>query len=387
MNRYLRVHAKIDLDAIYNNIQAVRQKIGEDVSLFAVIKADAYGHGAVPVGLHIQDLVDGYAVAIVEEGVELRKSGIQKNIIILGYTDPTQYAAILRYGMEQTVYAYDMAKRLSDLAVAMGSIAKIHIKLDTGMGRLGFLPNEQSIEAIKDISRLPNICIEGLYTHFAKADMEDREYTDNQLNTFISFAKQLEAAGVPIHVKHAANSAAIMDYPESYFDQVRCGIVTYGLYPSKEIEQQHLNITPAMELKTHIVAVKEVPEGTSIGYGGTYVTKGVRRIATIPVGYGDGYPRSLSNKGRVLIRGQSAPIVGRICMDQFMVDITDILDAREGDTVVLVGKDGDAILPVEEVADIAGSFNYEFCCNIGRRIPRVYYKNGRYDKVVHYLKW
>lgn len=385
MQNYLRVYAKIDLDAICGNIRAVRSKIGDGVRLMAVIKADAYGHGAVPVGLALQDLVDGFAIAVVEEGVVLRQNGIHKPMLILGYTDSYQYPDVIRNDIAQTIYSYEMAEQLSQIAVAMGAVAKIHIKVDTGMGRIGFLPDEASVEEVKRIAALPNLEIEGLFTHFAKADMVGREYTQKQFERFCWFSRQLVSAGIRIPVQHVANSAAIMDYEETYLDQVRSGIITYGMYPSEEVDFSHLAITPAMELKSHVIHVKEVPAGTSIGYGGTYVTERTSRIATIPVGYGDGFPRSLSNKGRVLIRGEFAPIVGRVCMDQFMVDITHLPQVEKGDVVTLMGKDKEKQLTVEEVAGLAGSFNYEFCCDVGRRVPRVYYKNGKYDRTVNYL--
>ena len=385
MNKYLRVYAKVDLDAIYQNIKNIRKKIGNDVKLLGVIKADAYGHGAAQVGDHIQDIVDGFAIAVVEEGMELRRAGIRKPILILGHTSPCQYPELLKHEIAQTVYDFEMAETLSKMAVALNTTAKVHIKVDTGMGRIGFLPNEESIAVVKQIQKLPNIEIEGVFTHFAKADMKGREYTKQQFACFLAFTKRLEEEGISNLMKHVANSAAIMDYPETYLDQVRSGIVTYGMYPSEEVNKENLEIYPAMEIKTNVVHVKEVPEGTSIGYGGTYVTKGTTKIATIPVGYGDGFPRQLSNKGRVLIKGQSAPIIGRICMDQFMVDVTAIPGVAKGDEVTLVGRDQDAFLSVEEVAEASGSFNYEFCCDVGRRIPRVYYRNGEYYKTVDYF--
>ena len=385
MENYLRVYAKVDLDAIYQNIENIRHKIGNDVKLLGVIKADAYGHGAAEVGLHIQNLVDGFAIAVVEEGMVLRRCGIKKPLLILGYTSPNQYPELFKNDISQTVYDYEMAYELSKIAVALNETAKVHIKVDTGMGRIGFLPNEESVKEIVRISQLPNIQIEGIFTHFAKADMVGRGYTNQQFETFLAFAEELEKNGITNLIKHVANSAAIMDYEETYLDMVRSGIITYGLYPSEEVCKEHLELHPAMEIKTNVVHVKEVPKGTSIGYGGTYVTKDVTKIATIPVGYGDGYPRQLSNKGRVLINGQFAPIIGRICMDQFMVDVTHIDEVKKGDVVTLVGRDGDAFLSVEEVAQDSMSFNYEFCCDVGRRIPRVYYRDGAYYKTVDYF--
>lgn len=386
MKKYIRVYAKVDLDVIYQNALAVRKKIGDDVGLMAVVKADAYGHGAVPIASHLNTIVDGFCLALVEEAVILRRKGISKPLLLLGYSDPYQYPEILKYGISQTVYSYEMAESLSLAAVALNTVAKVHIKLDTGMGRIGFLPDEDSIAEIKRIAELPNILIEGIYTHFSKADEQDREFTKQQMEQFSQFVSKVEKEGISIPFKHAANSAAIMEYPDTYLNQVRAGIVLYGLYPSDEVHKEQLLLTPALELKSHIIHIKELPKGSPIGYGGTYVTeREITRVATVPVGYGDGYPRSLSNKGNVLIGGQKAPIIGRICMDQFMVDVTDIEKAHIGSVVTLVGTDGDVSLPVEEVAELSGSFNYEFCCDIGRRIPRVYYRDGKYYKTISYL--
>lgn len=386
MKRYERVYAKIDLDAITDNMKHIREKLPEGVNLFAVVKADAYGHGAVPVASALQDIVDGYCLALVEEAVILRQKGISKPLLLLGYTDPYQYHEILKYDISQTVFSYEMAKELSKAAVASHAVARVHIKLDTGMGRIGFLINEESVNEVKKIAELPNLLIEGIFSHFSTADEEDLTYTKEQFAKFNWFVNELDKAQISIPLKHIANSAGIMEYPESYMNMVRAGIITYGLYPSEEVHKEKLLLTPALELKSHIIHVKEVPEHTSIGYGRTFITtRPLTKVATVPVGYGDGYPRSLSNKGRVLINGQSAPIIGRVCMDQFMVDVTDIDKVSEGDVVTLVGRDGGNMLSVEEVADASGSFNYEFCCDIGRRVPRVYYRDGKYYKTVNYF--
>ena len=387
MDNYKRVYAKIDLDAIRHNIAMVREKVGNEVRVLAVIKADAYGHGAVEVGKHVEDLVDGFALAVIEEAIVLRKAGLSKSMLLLGYTNEVNYPDLLEYDVAQTVYSFEMAQKLSDCAVKHGKTANIHIKVDTGMGRIGFLPNEDSVAEVVRISQLPNLVIEGLFTHFSKADMagEGQEYTREQFEKYQWFSKALDDAGVVVQIHHVANSAGIMEYPDTYLDQVRSGIITYGLYPSDEVDERHLDIRPAMELKSHIVHIKEVPAGYAIGYGGTYVTKDVTRIATIPVGYGDGYPRSLSNKGSVIVNGVLVPIIGRVCMDQFMIDVTNVPDASIGQEVTLMGKEGNAIYSCEEISSLAGSFNYEFCCDVGRRIPRVYYKDGEYYKTVDYF--
>ncbi len=388
MEEYLRVFAKIDLDVIYNNLVNVRAKLKSDTKLMAVIKANAYGHGANMVARHVEDIVDQFAVAIIDEARELRRSGIKKPILILGYTDESQYKELVELDVAATIYSYEQAKRLSDVAVSIGKKAKVHIKIDTGMRRIGFLVNDDSVSDIEKIDKLPNLVMDGIFTHLSKADMagdDNISFTKAQFDGLMYMIDELSKRGVTFNIRHCANSAGIMDFPEYQLDMVRSGIITYGLYPSDELDASHIDINPAMELKSHVIHIKEINKGDSIGYGGTYVADDVRKIATIPVGYGDGYLRSLSNKGIVLIRGKRAPIVGRVCMDQFMVDVTDIPDIEIKDEVTLFGRDGDEFLPVDEVANLAGSFNYEFCCDVGLRIPRIYHVNGREDVVISYI--
>ncbi|MBS5934024.1 MAG: alanine racemase [Clostridiales bacterium] len=377
MNEYYRVEARINLDAICNNIDEVRRNINDNTKIMAVIKADGYGHGAVALATALKDKVDAYGIAIIEEGIELRLAGFEKPILILGFTPHQQYEDLLKYDISQTVFQYDMAKRLSDIAVSLGKQAKIHIKIDTGMTRIGFKDTVESIQIIKEISKLPNLIIEGLFTHFACADESDKTSVRKQLSRFLVFADKLEKEGIHIPVKHVSNSASIIDLPEANLDMVRSGIVTYGMYPSDEVNKNSLMLQPALTLKSNVVYVKEVEAGTGISYNSTYITEHDSVIATIPVGYADGYPRQLSSKGRVLIHGKSAPIVGRVCMDQFMVDVTNIPDVKEGDMVTLIGRDGDESISIEEVANLVGSFNYELVCDIGKRVPRVYYKEGK----------
>lgn len=377
MNEYYRVEARINLDAICNNIDEVRRNINANTKIMAVIKADGYGHGAVALATALKDKVDAYGVAIIEEGIELRRAGFEKPILILGFTPHEQYEDLVKYDIMQTVFQYDMAKRLSDIAVSLGKQAKVHIKVDTGMTRIGFKDTDESIQIIKEINKLPNIVIDGLFTHFACADEADKTSARKQFSRYLAFADKLEKEGIQIPVKHVSNSASIIDLPEANLDMVRSGISTYGMYPSNEVNKKKLLLQPAMAIISNIVYVKNVEAGTGISYNSTYVTKKDSVIATIPVGYGDGYPRSLSSKGRVLIHGKSAPIVGRVCMDQFMVDVTDIPDVKEGDTVTLIGQDGAESITIEEVANLAGSFNYELVCDIGKRVPRVYYKEGK----------
>ena len=373
MNQYYRVHAVIDLDAICHNIQEVKRVVGEGVKVMPVIKADGYGHGAVPIAKELNKIgVDAFAVAILEEGITLRNNGIKKPILILGYTSEYQYSSLIQYEIEPTVFCYDMAESLSKIAQALGKVAKIHIKLDTGMNRIGFKPTKESVEIVEKISKLPNIKIEGIFTHFACADEADKTSAYEQERKYDQFIQWLEEKDIYIPIKHVSNSASIIDLDGFRKDMVRSGIITYGLYPSEEVSKDVLDLKPAMELKTHIVYIKEVEAGEGISYNHTYVTDKKTKIATIPVGYADGYPRALSSKGRVLIRGQYAPIIGRICMDQMMVDVTDIPDVQVEDVVTLVGTDGDENITIEEIANPAARFDYEMLCDISSRVTRVY---------------
>jgi len=377
MKDYYRVQADINLDAIYDNIKNTRKIIKEGTKIMAVIKADGYGHGAVAIAKTIDDIVDAYGVAILEEAIELRKMGIKKDILILGVSSKEQYKTIVEYDIIQTTFDLGMAKCLNEEAKKQGKIAKVHIKLDTGMTRIGFKDNDESIEIIKEISKLDNIIIDGIFTHFACADESDKKSANKQFERFINFNKKLEEEGIMVNCKHISNSAGIIDMPQVNLDMVRSGISTYGLYPSNEVNKDNLVLKPAMTIKTRITFVKDVDEGVGVSYNSTYVTKKKTKIATIPVGYADGYPRQLSSKGRVLIHGKSVSIIGRICMDQFMVDVSDIDDVKVGDEVTLVGRDGNEFISVEELSSLAGSFNYEFVCDIGKRIPRVYYRHGK----------
>ncbi len=376
MRKYFRIQARVNLDAIYNNLENTRRKLNKDTKLMAIIKADGYGHGAIPIAWTVDSIVDAYGVAIIEEAVELREAGVTKPILILGHTSVEEFAQVIQYDIIQTVYNTQMAEELSQVALSMNKNVKVHLKLDTGMSRIGFKDNDDSVEQIRKISSLPGIEITGLFTHFASADMKDKTSAINQYKRYETFVKKLEQVGVYPEVKHVSNSAAIVDLPDTYLNMVRSGITTYGLYPSEEVKKENLVLYPAMELLSKVIHVKEVEPGTGIGYGSTYVAKDKIRVATIPVGYADGYPRALSNKGYVLIRGKKAPILGRICMDQFMVDVTKIPETKYGDDVVLVGTDGDEKITVEELADMAYSFNYEFVCDISKRVPRVYVRNG-----------
>lgn len=374
-----RVHADIDLDAILHNMEQMHRLIDPHTQMIAVIKTDGYGHGAIPIAREFEsvDYVYGYAVATEEEALALRADDIKKPILILGYTFPEQYEALLRAEISPAIFTLESAKLLSETAVQLNVTAHIHIKLDTGMGRVGFLVSEESADVIAQISKLPHMMIEGMFTHFAKADEKDKSSANKQLAEYHHMVDMLRSRGVEIPLKHCSNSAGILDLPQANLDLVRAGITLYGLHPSDEVHLERMEMQPVLSLKSRVVHVKRLPAGYGISYGATYVTPSERVIATIPVGYGDGYARSLSNCGDVLIRGKRAPICGRVCMDQFMVDVTDIPDVCVGDTVTLIGRDGEEQITLEELGEKSGRFNYEFACDLGKRIPRVFYKNGR----------
>ncbi len=373
---YYRVQANINLDAIYENVQNAKKLLSDGTKLMAIIKADAYGHGAVPVAETIEELVDAYGIAILEEGIELRKAGFQKPMLILGYTAPEQYPDMIKYDISTAVFTLEMAEKLQECAAKDNKTAKIHIKLDTGMSRIGFSISEQSLEDVKKIANMPNLKIEGCFSHFARMDEADKTKAMEQFRKFQEFTGQMERAGIHIPVKHISNSAGIMEEPAVHLDMVRDGICLYGLYPSEEVHKERLSLRPAMELKAFVSYVKELPAGVEIGYGGTYTTESTMKVATIPVGYADGYPRCLSGIGYVLIHGQRARILGRVCMDQFMVDVTQIPGVRVGTEVTLFGRDGEENLSIEEISGMSHSFNYEFVCDVGKRVPRVYYRHG-----------
>lgn len=374
MNRPSRIYATIDLDAVTWNLENMKKNISEDTKIIAVLKADAYGHGAVPIAQHIESLpyIWGMAVACVEEGIELREAGIKKPILILGYTFAEDYPTIIEHDMRPAVFTFEMAQHLSDAAVKMNQTAKIHIKIDTGMGRIGYRDMDEAVPEILKISKLPQIEIEGIFTHFARADENETTPAYIQLEKFQKFIQKLEENGLSIPMKHCSNSAGIIRMKEANMNAVRAGIILYGLYPSDEVEKEPVPLRPVMELKTHISYLKTVEKGTAISYGGTFVTKKETKVATIPVGYADGYCRGLSNKGYVLIHGKKAPIIGRVCMDQFMVDVTEIKDAKILDEVTLLGRDGKEKITLEELGNISGRFNYEFACCISKRVPRIY---------------
>jgi len=369
-----RVYAKIDLDALRYNMESMHRNVKEDTKFIAVIKTDAYGHGALPVAKAIEDLpyLWGYAVATVDEANALIENGRKKPILILGISFFEQYHDIVEKHIRPAVCDYEVAKALSDIAVDMNETVHIHIPIDTGMSRIGFQVTEETAQTIEEIAKLPNVEVEGIFTHFAKADEADKLPTKEQIARFRKIIDMVEERGIHIPLKHCSNSAGIIEFPEANMNLVRAGVTMYGMWPSDEVRRDVVSLRPVMSLKSHISFIKLLEPGRQISYGGTYTTKEPRKIATIPVGYGDGYARSLSNKGYVLIRGQRAYICGRVCMDQFMVDVTDIEGVKEGDKVTLLGRDGEECITMEDLGDLSGRFNYEFACLINQRVPRVY---------------
>lgn len=374
-----RIQADIDLDAFRFNLDSIKKNINENTQIITVLKADGYGHGAVPLAKEAEkeEQVWGIAVATVEEALELRRGGIKKPLLILGYTYQEDYDLIAAEELRPTVFKLSMAQELSRAALRKNKTVKIHIKIDTGMSRIGYRDLEKSVPEILEISRLPGLEIEGLFTHFARADEKETTPAYQQLEKYQAFQKALKEAGLKIPLCHCSNSAGIIRMPEANMDAVRAGIILYGLYPSEEVEKEPVPLKPLMTLKSHIAYIKTLEPGVQISYGGTYTTQKETRVATIPVGYADGYARSLSNKGWVLIRGKKAPILGRVCMDQFMVDVTDIPEVRELDEVILLGKSGDQQITMEELGELSGRFNYEFACCISKRVPRIYFKGGK----------
>ncbi len=380
LETYVRVYAEVDLDAIRYNMEQMKANIAAETKMIGVIKADGYGHGSVPIARELEPLpyLSGFATATFEEAVILRKSGIKKPILILGYTFPYCYEEMIRLQIRPALFRQDSAQQLSEAATAAGGEALVHIKVDTGMSRIGIRPDDEGLRFIKEVMALPSIRIEGIFTHFAKADMTDMSGAKRQRELFYSFTERVrKELGLQIPVRHCSNSAGIIRMPEANMDVVRAGITIYGLWPSDEVERDIVDLKPAMSLRSHIVYIKEMEEGDQISYGGTFTAKAGMRVATIPVGYADGYPRTLSNKGCVLIHGKRARILGRVCMDQMMVDVPEIPQAREGDMVTLLGTDERETLSAEYLGDLSGRFNYELVCDISKRVPRVYKKGGQ----------
>lgn len=372
----------IDLDAIRHNIRAVKQRANAPV--MAIIKADAYGHGAVQLARLLDEDCAFFGVSSIVEALELRQAGTQKPILVLGRTPVCAFADAIRNEIRPTIYRYEDGMALSQAAQALGMTAKFHLAVDTGMSRIGFQVTEEDAALCAKIAAAPNLEAEGLFSHFATADCADLRRARAQAEKFAAFDGMLRRLGVQIPLRHLDNSAGIMNFGCEY-EMVRSGIVTYGMYPSDEVNPALLKLKPALCWQSHIIHLKTLEAGREISYGGTYTTTRPTVVATIPVGYADGYRRNLSGKFYVLIRGQKAPILGRICMDQMMVDVTHIPDVKMDDPVVLIGSSGNACIRVEEIAAQADSFNYEFVCGISRRVPRIYLSGGKVVNSVHYL--
>ena len=372
----------IDLDILSSNFDAICAKA--DVPVMAIIKADAYGHGAVPVARLLEKKSAFFGVSSIGEALELRRAGIAIPILILGYTPVSAYPEAVREEIRPAIFHYEDALALSEAAVAAGKTAPFHFAVDTGMSRIGFQVTEEAADLCAKIAALPGLKAEGLFSHFATADCAQLDRAKKQAEQFAAFDSMLRERGVQVPLRHLDNSAGIMNFGHHY-EMVRSGIITYGMYPSDEVSAQLLEVRPALRWISRVTHVKQLPAGREIGYGGTYTTTADTIVATIPVGYADGYRRNLSGRFYVLIRGRKAPILGRVCMDQLMVDVTDIPGVCTGDTVTLIGKDGSEEIPIETIAAEADSFNYEFACGISRRVPRFYVMGGQIVHSVHYL--
>lgn len=372
---YYRSFARIDLDAVESNFNALKALLEPGVKTMCVIKADAYGHGSHRIALFLQNKCDYFAVASINEGEELRDAGVKTPMLILSYTSPLEYEGLIRNDITATIYDLESAALLSETAIAMGKTAKVHVAVDTGMGRIGFPDDESGAEAVEKLKRLPGIFVEGLFSHYACADETDRTSADEQTIRFENFIKLLEKRSIEIPIKHICNSAAVIEGEKS-FDMVRFGISLYGLYPSQEVHKESVTLAPAMQVESHIVYVKTVKKGTKIGYGQTYTAPCEKRIATVCIGYADGFNRCFSNRGYVLIKGKKAPVVGKVCMDQIMVDVSDIEQVSVGDRAVILGKDGSSVISAEELGEMSDSFNYEVLCNFMPRIKRIYVRHG-----------
>lgn len=380
------VWAVINLDNLIHNINEIKKNINENTKIYGVIKADGYGHGAIMIARTIlANGVDRLAVATLSEAIELRKNNITAPILILGYTPGFQAKDIISNDITQTVLSFEQAEALSYSAESLGKTAKIHVKLDTGMSRLGFSATEAAIEDIIKISKLPYIEVEGIFSHFAMADASDKSFTIKQCDKFKGIVTELENRGLVIPIKHISNSAAILDLPDYDFDMVRAGILMYGLYPSDEVNKERLKLKPVMELKANISQIRKLEAGVGISYGHSFVTEKTSKIGTVPIGYADGYSRLLSNKIYVGYRGKKIPVIGNICMDQCMVDVTGIDNIEVGDEVYLFGDGSHGEPSVDEIAQMIGTINYEVICILSKRVPRAYIKNNEVIHIRDYL--
>lgn len=383
---YKGTRAEIDLDNLAFNIKQIRNLVDKKTMIMAVVKANAYGHGSVDAAkVFLENGADKLAISIYQEGIELRNSGINTPILVLNHTPRNQYKRVIEKDLMPTIYNYEDAKILSNNSMEMNKSVKIHIKIDTGMGRIGFLPNEEGIKDIIKISKLPNIEIEGIYSHFATADEKDKSFTKEQYTEFDWVIKELKKNNINISIKHICNSAGIIDTPEYHLDMVRPGIILYGYYPSRNIDTSILKLKPAMELKTNISHIKLLPPGVGIGYNHVDITRKDSIIATLPIGYGDGYSRLLSKKGEVLINEKRAPIIGRICMDQVMVDASKIENIDLEDEVTLFGYKNRNCPNIEEISELLGTTFYEILTTVSRRVPRIYMRSGKYSHMINYI--
>ncbi|QZY55766.1 alanine racemase [Crassaminicella profunda] len=381
------VWAEINLDHLAHNMKEIRKVVRKDTLVTAVIKANGYGHGAVEIGeTLLQNGADRFAVATLSEALELRRVYKDVPILILGYTPESNAEEIIKNKIIQTIYSLEQAKKFSEKAQELKKEVIFHIKLDTGMSRIGFQPNEGSVSIVKEIANLPNVMLEGMFTHFAVADAVDKTFTYGQYEKFIHFSNRLKTEGINIKVKHVSNSAGIIDLPEMNLDMVRAGVILYGLYPSDEVRKDVIKLKPALALKAKISHVKELDQEIGISYGLKYVTDKKSKIATIPIGYADGFTRMLSGKAEALVAGKKVPVVGRICMDQCMLDVTDVENVQVGDEVILIGTDGNNTILADDIGNLLDTINYEIVCMVGRRIPRVYIKNNEVIKIKDYLQ-
>ncbi len=377
--------AEVNLDNLAHNIREVRRVVKPDAIVTAVIKADGYGHGAIQIGeTLINNGADRFAVATLSEAIQLRKAYREIPIMILGYTPNESFYLVVENNIIQTIYTYEQAEALSRQALDMNKQVKIHIKIDTGMSRLGMRSDDETLKIIGKISRLPNVIIEGIFTHFAVADERDKEFTYKQVERFNYVCDSLEKTSIEIPIKHVSNSAAIIDSPDLNYNMVRAGIMLYGLYPSNEVSRENIKLREVMSLKAKISHLKEIEAGTGVSYGLKFKAQRRTKIATLPIGYADGYTRLLSGKANALVSGEKVPVVGRICMDQCMLDVTGV-EVSKGDSVVLFGEDGKNRITIDEVANSIDTINYEIICMISKRVPRVYVKNGKIISICDYI--
>lgn len=376
---YQRGYVEVNLDYIVDNLYSIKKNLKKETHILAVIKTDGYGHGGIPVAKSVEELdfLFGFAVATAEEAFELRDAGIKKPILVLSYSFPYAYRKFIEQDIRITVFREDTLEELSKISQSLGKEAKIHIKLDTGMGRIGIMPDRKGIDFVKKATSMKGILVEGIYTHFACADEEDKCSVYKQIESYTKFIENVEDMGIKIPIHHCSNSAGIIELPEANMDLVRAGIALYGILPSNEVDSKTIALKPALSLHSHIVYVKTLQKGQTVSYGSTYVAEKEVSVATVPLGYGDGYPRSLSSKGYVLIKGKKAPILGRICMDQFMIDVSDVPDVKEGDLVTLIGKNVEEEITVDFLGELSGRFHYELVCDLNQRLPRVYIKNNK----------